>query len=77
MVDLTAKEFDVIEFLMRNPNRVYSREALLDTIGAPKTLSQIGTPDDLLPVIFKATKDIRDKYVLSRLCWDLGTIEKI
>ena len=32
--ELTAKEFDVIEFLMRNPNRVYSREALLDTIWA-------------------------------------------
>ena len=32
LVDLTAKEFDVLEFLMRNPNRVYSREALLDTI---------------------------------------------
>ena len=24
--ELTAKEFDVIEFLMRNPNRVYSRD---------------------------------------------------
>ena len=34
LADLTAKEFDVIEFLMRNPNRVYSREALLDTIWA-------------------------------------------
>ena len=34
IADLTAKEFDVIEFLMRNPNRVYSREALLDTIWA-------------------------------------------
>ena len=32
LADLTAKEFDVIEFLMHNPNRVYSREALLDTI---------------------------------------------
>jgi glycerol-1-phosphate dehydrogenase [NAD(P)+] len=52
-------------------------EALLDTIGAPKTLSQIGTPDEMLPVIFKATKDIRDKYVLSRLCWDLGILEQI
>ena len=34
LADLTAKEFDVIEFLMRHPNRVYSREALLDTIRA-------------------------------------------
>ena len=52
-------------------------EKLLDTIGAPKTLSQIGTPDEQLPMIFKATKDIRDKYVLSRLAWDLGIIEEM
>ena len=32
MVDLTVKEFDLIELLMRNPNRVYSRENLLDVI---------------------------------------------
>lgn len=30
--DLTAKEFDLIELLMRNSNRVFSREYLLDTI---------------------------------------------
>ena len=30
LMDLTAKEFDLIELLMRNPNRVYSRENLLD-----------------------------------------------
>ena len=45
MVDLTAKEFDVIEFLMRNPNRVYSREALLDTIWAYEYRSDIRTVD--------------------------------
>lgn len=44
-VDLTAKEFDVIEFLMRNPNRVYSREALLDTIWAYEYRSDIRTVD--------------------------------
>ena len=43
--DLTAKEFDVIEFLMRNPNRVYSREALLDTIWAYEYRSDIRTVD--------------------------------
>ena len=32
LVDLTAKEFDVVELMMRNPNRVYSRENLLDTV---------------------------------------------
>ena len=45
LVDLTAKEFDVIEFLMRNPNKVYSREALLDTIWAYEYRSDIRTVD--------------------------------
>ncbi len=45
LVDLTAKEFDVIEFLMRNPNRVYSREALLDTLWAFEYRSDIRTVD--------------------------------
>ena len=45
LVDLTAKEFDVIEFLMRNPNRVYSREALLDTIWTYEFRSDIRTVD--------------------------------
>ncbi len=45
LADLTAKEFDVIEFLMRSPNRVYSREALLDTIWAYEYRSEIRTVD--------------------------------
>ena len=44
-VDLTAKEFDVVEFLMRNANRVYSREALLDTIWSYEYRSDIRTVD--------------------------------
>jgi DNA-binding response OmpR family regulator len=31
-VDLTVKEFDLMELLMRNPGRVYSRENLLDQV---------------------------------------------
>ena len=45
LVDLTAKEFDVIEFLMRNPNHVFSREKLLDTIWAYDYRSDIRTLD--------------------------------
>ena len=44
-VDLTAREFDVIEFLMRNANRVYSREMLLDTIWALEYHNDIRTMD--------------------------------
>ena len=46
LAELTAKEFDLIELLMRNPNRVYSREALLDAIwGYDAYGSEIRTVD--------------------------------
>jgi DNA-binding response OmpR family regulator len=45
LVDLTAKEFYVIEHLMRSPNRVFSRENLLDTIWAYEYRSDIRTVD--------------------------------
>ena len=32
VVDLTAKEYDLIELLMRNPGRVYSRENLMNVV---------------------------------------------
>ena len=51
--------------------------ALMDAIDAPKTLGAIGVDESLLADIFRATKDIRDKYVLSRLAWDLGEEETL
>jgi glycerol-1-phosphate dehydrogenase [NAD(P)+] len=48
-------------------------EGILDKIGAPKTAEEIGIDCDLTTTL-KATKDIRDKYVLSRLLWDLGLL---
>lgn len=51
--------------------------ALLDTIESPKTLPEIGIAEELAPMLFSCTKDIRDKYVLSRLCWDLGILEEM
>ena len=50
---------------------------LMDTIEAPKTFDEVGIDSTDLPLYFKATKDIRDKYVLSRLAWDLGVIDEI
>ena len=50
-------------------------ERILDSINAPKACDEIGIDEKILPMTFKASKDIRDKYVLSRLCWDLGITE--
>ena len=44
-VDLTAKEFDLIELLMRNPGKVYSREILLDLIWGLSYQGEIRTVD--------------------------------
>ena len=44
--DLTAREFDMVELLMANPNRVYSRENLLDLIwGQEAYRSEVRTVD--------------------------------
>ena len=45
LVDLTAKEFDLVELLIRHPNRVFSRENLLDTIWGDDYRSDIRTVD--------------------------------
>lgn len=52
-------------------------EHILEVIGAPQECSEIGIDAEDLTMTFKASKDIRDKYVLSRLCWDLGVIDEI
>ena len=72
MVDLTAKEFDVIEFLMRNPNRVYSREALLDTIWAYEYRSDIRTVDVHIRRLREKLEEnpAEPKYILTK--WGVG-----
>lgn len=52
-------------------------EQILTQIDAPTSLESIGIHTEEFPKIFKCTKDIRDKYVLSRLAWDLGVIEEL
>ncbi|MBO4897566.1 MAG: sn-glycerol-1-phosphate dehydrogenase [Clostridia bacterium] len=50
-------------------------EKILDTVEAPKSVSDIGIDEKELSNTFVATMDIRDKYVLSRLTWDLGVLD--
>ena len=51
-------------------------DSLLYRIGAPRSTAEIGIPDDNIGEIFEATRDIRDKYVLSRLIFDLGLTDE-
>ena len=72
LVDLTAKEFDVIEFLMRNANRVYSREALLDSIWAYEYRSDIRTLDVHIRRLREKLEEnpAEPKYILTK--WGVG-----
>ena len=72
LVDLTAKEFDVIEFLMKNPNHVFSREALLDTIWAYEYRSDIRTVDVYIRRLREKLEETpaEPKYIMTK--WGVG-----
>ncbi len=72
LADLTAKEFDVVEFLMRNPNHVYSRESLLDTIWAYEYRSDIRTVDVHIRRLREKLEEdpANPKYIMTK--WGVG-----
>ena len=75
---IIAEKWDAILQIMRE-ELPSSEEILkiLNTIGISTDLSTIGVDTECARTSFKATKDIRDKYVLSRLAWDLGILDEL
>ena len=72
IIDLTAREYDVIEFLMKNPNKVYSRENLLDGIWAYEYKSDIRTVDVHIRRLREKLEDdpTDPKYIMTK--WGVG-----
>ncbi len=68
---------ELLEIIERELPPAKDIEALLTALEMPKTMEELGVPREAFPVYFAATRDIRDKYVLSRLAWDLGITEEI
>ncbi|MBR4896209.1 MAG: sn-glycerol-1-phosphate dehydrogenase [Clostridia bacterium] len=52
-------------------------EGFLRAIGHPTSFSEIGVSEEDAREAFRMAKDIRDKYVLGRLLWDLGLLDQI
>lgn len=50
---------------------------LMGAVGISRDLNTIGVSREDAKITFRATKDIRDKYVLSRLAWDLGILDEL
>ena len=49
----------------------------INVIGAPSSGEQLGKTSEIMAKSFVFSKDIRDKYVVSRLAFDLGVIDEI
>jgi len=52
-------------------------DRLMTSVGLPLDPEYLGIDRNALHLTFQATRDIRDKYVLSRLAWDLGITEEL
>ncbi len=68
---------EILQIMSEELLSVAELKKILDILGAPKTAAAFGINENIVPMTFRATKDIRDKYVLSRLCWDLGVLDEI
>jgi len=77
-LDIIIEKWDEIIKIIREELPPLSElKELFEKINLPIDVKEIGLDAEILPMTFKASKDIRDKYVLSRLCWDLGIIDEI
>ena len=74
---ILARWEDILAIMREELPAAQRIAALLDTLQIEKTPDYLGVDRDKARMTFRATKDIRDKYVLSRLAWDLGVLEDI
>ena len=76
--DVIAQNWEAIQTILEEELPSADKIAeILDTIGICGDPKLLDIDRDLQRLSFKATKDIRDKYVLSRLAWDLGILEEL
>ena len=70
LVELTAKEFDLMELLMRNPGRVYSRENLLNVVWGYEYIGDTRTVDVHVKRLREKIKD-RENWSIATV-WGIG-----
>ncbi len=69
-IELLPKEFDLIEFLMRNPNRVFSQEALLNRVWPTES-------DSTASALTTCVKRLRKKIDLPGMSSYLRTVHGV
>lgn len=74
---IIAKWDEIISVIDEEISSLDALATLYKKVGLPMSMEEIGLDSSLLPMTFMAAKDIRDKYVLPRLYFDLGIINEI
>ena len=71
-INLTAKEFDVLELLVFNPNKVYSRENLLNIVWGYEYPGDVRTVDvHIRRLRGKMKDDTREDKIITTV-WGVG-----
>ena len=68
---------DILQVLSEELPSSAQLETLLKSLNIPTDPAFLSVDPQCLRMTFWTTKDIRDKYVLARLAWDLGILEEL
>ena len=71
-VNLTAKEFEVLELLMKNPNKVYSRENLLKLIWGSDYPGDVRTVDVHIRRLREKIEEMPSEPIYVHTKWGVG-----
>ena len=71
-VNLTAKEFEVLELLMKNPNKVYSRESLLKIIWGSDYPGDVRTVDVHIRRLREKIEEMPSEPIYVHTKWGVG-----
>ena len=71
-INLTAKEFEVLELLMKNPGKVYSRENLLHFVWGSDYPGDVRTVDVHIRRLREKIENVPGEPVYVRTKWGVG-----
>ena len=71
-INLTKNEFNLLEFLIKNKNKIFSRREILNNVWSSK--ASLRTIDTTISRLRKKMKDL-GKYLITRLGFGYGIIE--
>ena len=71
-INLTAKEFEVLELLMKNPNRVYSRENLLKIVWGSDYPGDVRTVDVHIRRLREKIEETPSEPIYVHTKWGVG-----